>query len=165
MTRLDETNGGNRGLFLKFLGGASLAALEPACTFLSPAAPTENPLSRTVSREWEKIYHDQYRYDSSFDWVCSPNDTHACRIRAYVRNGIVVRSGATYDYQDYADLYGNKATANWNPRQCAKGYTFHRVIYGPYRLRQPIPRRGWLAWAEAGFPELTAENKTRFKFA
>jgi nitrate reductase alpha subunit len=78
-----------------------------------------------------KIYRDQYKYDRHFDWVCSPNDTHACRVRAYVRNGIVTRLGSTYDYQTYADLYGNKATANWNPRQCAKGYTFHRVIYGP----------------------------------
>ena len=167
MSRPDETHGIDRRLFLKFLGGgmgASVLALDPACTFLTPAAPTENPLSRTVSREWEKIYHDQYRYDSSFDWVCSPNDTHACRIRAYVRNGIVVRSGATYDYQDYADLYGNKATANWNPRQCAKGYTFHRVIYGPYRLRHPIVRRGWKEWADAGFPVLTPELRTKYKF-
>ena len=67
------------------------------------------------------LRHDQYRYDQLFDWVCSPNDTHACRIRSYVRNGIVTRLGSTYDYQKYADLYGNKATANWNPRQCAKG--------------------------------------------
>ena len=117
-----------------------------------------------MSRDWEKIYHDQYRYDSSFDWVCSPNDTHACRIRAYVRNGIVVRSGATYDYQKYADLYGNHASINWNPRQCAKGYTFHRVLYGPYRLRHPIVRKGWKAWAEAGFPELTPENKDKYYF-
>ena len=48
---------------------------------------------------------------------------------------------------------------NWNPRQCAKGYTFHRVLYGPYRLRHPIVRKGWKAWADAGFPELTPENK------
>ena len=95
----------------------------------------------------------------TFDWVCSPNDTHACRVRAYVRNGIVTRMGSTYDYQDYADLSGNKATVNWNPRQCAKGYTFHRLIYGPYRLRHPIVRRGWKAWADAGFPELTPELK------
>src|SRR3989337_2861084 len=144
--------------------GAWVLALAPACTFLTPAVPAENPLSRTVSRDWEKIYHDQYRYDSSFDWVCSPNDTHACRIRAYVRNGIVVRSGATYDVQDYADLYGNHATANWNPRQCAKGYTFHRVLYGPYRLRHPIMRKGWKSWADAGFPELTPETKSRYLF-
>ena len=152
--------------FLQYLGAGaalSIAGLDAACTLLQPV-DDGNPLARSVSREWEKIYHDQYRYDSSFDWVCSPNDTHACRIRAYVRNGIVVRSGATYDYQKYADLYGNHATNNWNPRQCAKGYTFHRVLYGPYRLRHPIVRKGWKAWAEAGFPELTAERKTQYLF-
>ncbi len=51
---------------------------------------------------------------------------------------------------------------NWNPRQCAKGYTFHRVLYGPYRLRHPIVRKGWKAWADAGFPELTPELKTKY---
>ena len=117
---------------------------------------TGNPLARHVGRDWEKIYHDQYRYDSTFDWVCSPNDTHACRIRAYVRNGIVVRSGATYDYQNYADLYGNHATINWNPRQCAKGYTFHRVLYGPYRLRHPIVRQGMEGLGRCGIPRADA---------
>jgi nitrate reductase alpha subunit len=157
----------DRRLFLKFLGGGMGAAalgLEGACAFLEPLDADDNPLSRQVRRDWETIYHDQYSYDRTFDWVCSPNDTHACRIRAYVRNGIVVRSGSTYDYQDYADLYGNHATVNWNPRQCAKGYTFHRVIYGPYRLRHPIVRRGWKAWADAGFPELTPELKSKYRF-
>ena len=108
----DTGQGFDRRLFLKFLGlgaGAStLAGFGSACTYFRAAAPDDNPLARAVSRDWEKIYRDQYRYDRAFDWVCSPNDTHACRIRAYVRNGIVVRSGATYDYQDYADLYGTR---------------------------------------------------------
>jgi nitrate reductase alpha subunit len=168
---IGSENGGTAGidrrLFLKWLGssaGASVLGLHAACNFFRPAEGEDNPLSRSVSRDWEKIYHDQYRYDSFFDWVCSPNDTHACRVRAYVRNGIVVRTGATYDYQDYSDIYGNHATNTWNPRQCAKGYTFHRVIYGPYRLRHPIVRRGWMSWAEAGFPELTPELKTKYFF-
>ena len=66
-----------RRQFLQFLGtGAamSVGALEAACTHLQPV-DSGNPLSRAVSRDWEKIYHDQYHYDSSFDWVCSPNDT------------------------------------------------------------------------------------------
>ncbi|MBI4478152.1 MAG: molybdopterin-dependent oxidoreductase, partial [Acidobacteria bacterium] len=157
-----------RRQFLQYLGAGaamSVSGLQAACSLLQPADGDENPLVRRVSREWETIYHDQYRYDSSFDWVCSPNDTHACRIRAYVRNGIVVRSGETYDYQTYGDLYGNHASVNWNPRQCAKGYTFHRVLYGPYRLRHPIVRKGWKAWAEAGFPELTAANKDKYYFS
>jgi nitrate reductase alpha subunit len=147
------------------LGGGAVAA-SGAFPFrlLAAADPAQNPLAGSPTRDWERIYRDQYRYDRSFDWVCSPNDTHACRIRAYVRNGIVTRMGETYDYQTYADLYGNKASINWNPRQCAKGYTFHRVIYGPYRLRHPIVRKGWKAWADAGFPELTPELKTRYMF-
>ena len=142
------------------IGTGAVALSAGSLHYFRPADAGDNPLARSVNREWEKIYRDQYKYDSAFDWVCSPNDTHACRVRAYVRNGIVTRMGSTYDYQNYADLYGNKATVNWNPRQCAKGYTFHRVIYGPYRLRHPIVRKGWKAWADAGFPELTPENKT-----
>jgi len=124
-----------------------------------------NPLAHYPARGWEKIYRDQYRYDSTFSWVCSPNDTHACRVLAYLRNGVITRMGAQYDYQDYADLYGNHASCNWNPRQCAKGYTFHRLIYGPYRLKHPIVRQGWKDWADAGFPDLDADNnRTKYKF-
>ena len=157
----------SRREFLRWLGtgaGATALGLNLPLRLLAAANPDQNPLAGSVAREWERIYRDQYRYDSWFDWVCSPNDTHACRVRAYVRNGIVTRLGSTYDYQDYSDLYGNHATYNWNPRQCAKGYTFHRVIYGPYRLKHPIVRKGWLAWAKAGFPELTPERKRQYKF-
>ena len=153
--------------FLRLLGlgaGSSVLGMSLPLNLLAAADPAQNPLAGAVARGWEKIYRDQYRYDSMFDWVCSPNDTHACRVRAYVRNGIVTRLGSTYDYQDYADLYGHKATVNWNPRQCAKGYTFHRVVYGPYRLKHPIVRRGWKAWADAGYPELTPELRARFLF-
>lgn len=157
----------NRRAFLRWLGagaGTTVLTLNSPLSLLASADPEQNPLAGSVARNWEKIYRDQYRYDSSFDWVCSPNDTHACRVRAYVRNGIVTRLGATYDYQNYSDIYGNHATHNWNPRQCAKGYTFHRVIYGPYRLKHPIVRKGWKAWAEAGFPELTPDLKSKYKF-
>ncbi|OGK95617.1 MAG: nitrate oxidoreductase subunit alpha [Candidatus Rokubacteria bacterium RIFCSPHIGHO2_02_FULL_73_26] len=154
--------------FLRWLGlGAGTAAaseLALPLRLLAAADPDQNPLAGSVARDWEKIYRDQYAYDRTFDWVCSPNDTHACRVRAFVRNGVVTRLGNTYDYQTYADLDGNRATANWNPRQCAKGYTFHRVLYGPYRLKHPIVRKGWKAWADAGFPELTPELRTKYMF-
>ncbi len=142
---------------LLFSNGFSLWAFEA-----DPAI--DNPLAHYPNRDWEKIYRDQYHYDRKFSWVCSPNDTHACRVTAFVRNGIAVRMGNTYDYQTYADIYGNKATANWNPRQCAKGYTFHKLVYGPYRLKHPIVRQGWREWADAGFPELTDANKEKYKF-
>src|SRR5262245_4080174 len=72
--------------------------------------------------------------------------------------------GSGYESQNYGDLYGNKATANWNPRQCAKGYTFHRVVYAPYRLKYPLMRAGWKQWADDGFPYLTPELRTKYKF-
>ncbi len=157
----------NRRAFLRWMGvgaGTTVLNMGLPLNLLATADPDQNPLAGQIDRNWERIYRDQYKYDSFFDWVCSPNDTHACRVRAYVRNGIVTRLGSTYDYQNYADLYGNHASHNWNPRQCAKGFTFHRVIYGPYRLKHPIVRRGWKAWADAGFPELTPELKSQYKF-
>jgi len=132
---------------------------------LEPVEDVKNPLEYYPNRDWEKIYRDQYHFDSTFSWVCSPNDTHACRAKAYVRNGIVIREGEEYNYSTYADIYGNKATHNWNPRQCAKGYTFHRMMYGPYRLKYPMVRGGWKQWAKDGYPDLTPENKIKYKFS
>jgi anaerobic selenocysteine-containing dehydrogenase len=130
--------------------------------------PTDEDLYRTISRGMPGSAMPSWSHLSEEErWAlvhCSPNDTHACRVRAFVRNGIVTRLGNTYDYQTYADPYGNRATANWNPRQCAKGYTFHRVLYGPYRLKHPIVRKGWKAWADAGFPELTPELRAIYMF-
>ncbi len=163
----EKITGMDRREFLRWLSvgaGTAVAELGLPLRLLAAADPDQNPLAGSVTRDWERIYRDQYKYDSTFDWVCSPNDTHACRVRAFVRNGIVTRLGNTYDYQTYADLYGNRATANWNPRQCAKGYTVHRILYGPYRLKHPIVRKGWKAWADAGFPELTPELKSKYMF-
>ena len=97
----------DRRQFLRWLGagtGTVAIGLNLPLRLLAAADPDENPLAGSVNRDWERIYRDQYTYDSWFDWVCSPNDTHACRVRAYVRNGIVTRLGSTYDYQDYKDL-------------------------------------------------------------
>src|SRR4026207_1868018 len=85
----------SRRQFLKVTAG-TVAAVAGAghvlgLTALQPVIEVGNPLGDYPDRSWERVYHDQYRYDSSFTWVCSPNDTHACRIRAFVRNGVVVR--------------------------------------------------------------------------
>ncbi len=146
------------GLYVSLYGGLWKART------LRPAEEIENPLAYYPERNWERIYRDQYRYDSSFTYVCSPNDTHSCRMRAFVRNGVVTRIEQNYDVHKYSDLYGNKATANWSPRGCLKGLTFHRRVYGPYRLRYPIVRKGWKQWADDGFPFLTPENRTKYKF-
>ncbi len=153
--------------FIK-IGAATVGALALGKKGLSlevlKSVSVDNPLEFYPARDWEKIYRDQYRYDSTFTYVCSPNDTHACRVRAFVRNGVIMRVEQNYDVGRYSDLYGNKATVHWNPRMCLKGYTFHRKLYGPYRLKGPIVRKGWKQWADDGFPYLTPDNKKRYKF-
>jgi nitrate reductase alpha subunit len=123
-----------------------------------------DPLAAYPDRGWEDVYRDQYRYDGSYTFVCSPNDTHSCRLRAMVRNGVVMRTEQNYDVSRYADLYGNTATAAWHPRGCAKGYQVHRRVYGPFRLKYPLMRKGWKEWADAGFPYLTPELRTTYRF-
>ncbi|MBI2932020.1 MAG: molybdopterin-dependent oxidoreductase, partial [Planctomycetes bacterium] len=150
--------------FLRLAGAGGLVLGPSGTTLALLQSEIENPLDHYPSRDWEKIYRDQYRTDSTFTYVCSPNDTHACRVRAFMRNGILMRVEANYDNQKVGDLYGNKATVNWNPRMCPKGYTFHRRVYGPYRLRHPIVRKGWKEWADADFPYLTPDLRSKYKF-
>jgi nitrate reductase alpha subunit len=139
-----------RRKFLQISGAAAaaVAALKGkslALNAMQPVTKVDNPLESYPDVGWEKVYHDQYRYDRSFTFCCSPNDTHQCRVRAFVRNGVVMRTEQNYAHQNYSDLYGNKATRNWNPRMCLKGYTFPRRVYGPYRLRYPMIRKTWIS--------------------
>ncbi|MBI3244692.1 MAG: molybdopterin-dependent oxidoreductase [Chloroflexi bacterium] len=152
--------------FLKLSGAAALgvAATRLGLQLLDPVN-VDNPLAGYPDRDWEKVYRNQYAYDSTFTYVCSPNDTHACRLRAFVRNGVILRSETNYDVANYGDLYGNKATAHWHPRGCKKGQTFHRRMYGPHRLKGPLMRKGWKAWADDGFPSLDEDgNRSKYKF-
>ncbi|MFO0733316.1 MAG: twin-arginine translocation signal domain-containing protein [Nitrospiraceae bacterium] len=153
----------SRRQFLKISAGTVAAAangLTGPWPDRSAAGRRSRQSSRGISGSVGRVYHDQYRYDSSFTWVCSPNDTHACRIRAFVRNGVVMRVEQNYDHQTYEDLYGNRGTFAHNPRMCLKGFTFHRRVYGPYRLKGPLMRKGWRQWMDDGAPELTPETKS-----
>src|SRR2546426_4026139 len=135
-----------------------------ALTALQPVIEVGNPLGEYPDRSWERVYHDQYRYDSSFTYVCTPNDTHACRVRAFVRNGVVMRVEQNYDHQTYEDLYGNRGTFAHNPRMCLKGYTFHRRGYGADRFKGPMPRQGWEAWGDDGCPGLAPDGERKYRF-
>ncbi len=157
----------SRREFLKACMAAGGAFLAPGPqTWAIEAVSVDNPLGSYPHRDWEKIYLDQYKYDSTFTWVCAPNDTHMCRLKAFVRNGVMLRSEQNYDHDRCGDLYGNKATKAWNPRGCAKGFTMQRRVYGPYRLKGPVLRAGWKEWADAGFPSLSdhPELRTKYKF-
>jgi nitrate reductase alpha subunit len=150
-------------------GGTAAVSALLLSTRRSPLALLEpvdvaDPLAAYPARDWEAVYRDEYRYDRAFTFVCSPNDTHSCRLRAVVRNGIVMRTEQAYDVASYSDLYGNTATAAWHPRGCAKGYQVHRRVYGPFRLKYPLIRKGWREWADDGFPYLTPELRTKYRF-
>jgi len=134
------------------LTAAATGGCGPTLKNLSPIPTITNPLETYPERDWEKVYRDQYRYDSTFTFICAPNDTHNCRLRAYVRNGVIMRVEQNYDATEITDLYGNHVPATWNPRGCLKGFTITRRIYGPYRVKYPMVRRGWKEWVEAGFP-------------
>ena len=174
----ESGNGMSRRDFIKASGGVAggLAAWQLAGTLgiepsfasrtLMPVRAQGNPLETYPNRDWEQVYRDQYAYDRTFTWVCAPNDTHMCRMRAFVRNGVVLRSEQNYDTDRVQDLYGNRATQAWNPRGCSKGYTMHRRVYGPRRLKYPVVRKGWKQWADDGFPSLSdnPELRTAYRF-
>jgi nitrate reductase / nitrite oxidoreductase, alpha subunit len=157
-----------RRRFIQLSGGTGLAlvagALDVGLFALEGVPGIENPLLFYPNRGWESIYRDQYRYDGSFTVICAPNDTHMCRLRAFTRNGVVMRLEQNYDGDNYRDVQGNSSTAHWNPRGCLKGYTLHRRVYGPYRLRAPMLRRGWKEWADDGFPSLSDDPALRSRY-
>ncbi len=151
--------------FLKIAGatGVGLAAIGSGSGFglrlfePTKATKVQNPNEAYPDRSWEEVYRNIYRFDREFRFNCVPNDTHNCRLTAYVRNGIITRIEQSYDHQKYRDVYGNVASAAHNPRGCLKGYAITRRVYGPYRIKSPMVRKGWMDWVNAGFPDKTPE--------
>jgi len=156
----------SRRAFLGALGTGAAVLASPVDVLgaLMLAEGVENPLDHYPNRGWERLYRDQYAYDRTFTWICAPNDTHMCRLRAFVRNGVILRSEQNYDHDRCGDLYGNRATVAWNPRGCPKGYTFQRRVYGPFRLKGPVLREGWKRWADDGFPSLSDDPTLRGRY-
>ena len=70
----------SRRQFLKVSAGtvAAVAVADKvlALTALQPVIEVGNPLGDYPDRSWERVYHDQYRYDSSFTW-CLFAERHA----------------------------------------------------------------------------------------
>lgn len=142
--------------FLKATAGTAAALLitRPdglALELLSPIPEIGNPLEYYPARDWEKTYRDIYTPDYSYIFVCTPNDTHNCYLKAYVKNGIVTRIGPSQKFRDATDLYGTKASARWDPRHCNKGLAIVRKFYGDRRIKSPMIRKGWKEWADKGF--------------
>jgi nitrate reductase alpha subunit len=98
------------------------------------------------------MYRDVFSHDKHYHFMCAPNDTHNCLLRAYVKNDVITRIGPSFGYGKAKDLYGNQASSRWDPRLCQKGLALVNRIYGPRRIRHPMVRKGFWDWAKAGFP-------------
>ena len=86
----------SRRRFLELAAAAGLGIVaDPAQLlaqygYLDPVA-VPNPLAGYPVRGWERVYRDIFRTDGSFVFLCCPNDTHNCLLRAFVKNDVVVR--------------------------------------------------------------------------
>ena len=112
----------------------------------------DNPLGSYPDRDWEQVYRDLYKSDSSFTFLCAPNDTHNCLLRAYVKNGVVTRISPTFGFSKATDQEGNQASQRWEPRCCQKGLALVRRFYGDRRCKRPLIRKGFKQWVDDGYP-------------
>ncbi|HSG82782.1 MAG TPA: molybdopterin-dependent oxidoreductase, partial [Gemmatimonadota bacterium] len=120
--------------------------------FLQQIEPGLNPLEEYPNRDWESVYRDLYAPDSTFHYMCAPNDTHGCLLNATVKNGVVVYADPSFGYGKAADMYGNAASSRWDPRTCISGLSYVRRFYSDRRLKGPMIRTGFKSWVDAGFP-------------
>ena len=145
----------SRRTFLTLAAGAGAGIIISGCesnlfNFLKPKK--ESPLEAYPNRDWEKIFRNIYKEDSHFHFLCSPNDTHNCLLKAHVKNGVITRISPSYRYGEARDLYGNSATHRWDPRACQKGLGLVRRIYGDRRVKGAMVRKGFKDWVDKGMP-------------
>lgn len=121
-------------------------------TYIAPIDTAVNPLQTYPERDWESIYRDIYTPDSQFHYLCAPNDTHGCLLKASVKNGIVRYIDPSFGYGKATDIYGNRASARWDPRMCPNGHTYVRRFYSDRRVKGAYVRKGFKEWMDAGMP-------------
>ncbi len=147
-----KANGLTRREFLQVTSAAGLGAFVASAARAWGLDAADNPLAHYPDRAWENAYRDLWQFDSTFTFLCAPNDTHNCILNAYVRSGVVTRIGPTMRYGEATDLEGNRASHRWDPRVCQKGLALTRRFYGDRRLRHCVVRAGYKKWVDAGFP-------------
>ena len=122
-------------------------------TYVEPIEHDLNPLESYPNRDWEGVYRDLYSYDSTFHYLCAPNDTHGCLLNAKMKNGVIKWIDPSFGYHKATDLYGNTATARWDPRICVSGVAYLRRFYAAERrVKGAFIRTGFKAWVDAGYP-------------
>ncbi|MEM2237465.1 MAG: hypothetical protein QXR26_02270 [Candidatus Caldarchaeum sp.] len=73
-----------------------------------------------------------------FHYLCAPNDTHGCLLKASVKNGVVVYVDPSYGYGKATDIFGNRASARWDPRACISGLSYVRRFYSDKRIEGSV---------------------------
>ena len=142
----------SRREFFSRLSAAGFGALLLASKDAWGLDAITNPLSVYPARDWEKVYRDLWKYDSTYTFTCAPNDTHNCLLNAYVRQGVITRIGPSMRYGEATDLAGNSTSHRWDPRVCQKGLALTRRFYGDRRVNQTMVRAGFKQWYDDGFP-------------
>jgi len=138
--------------FLQWATAAGFGAFALSATRGWGLEAIENPLAFYPNRDWERTYRDLFRPDSTFHFLCAPNDTHNCLLKAHVRSGVLTRIGPSMRYGEATDLDGRGASHRWDPRVCQKGLALTRRFYGDRRVGHCMVRAGFKRWVEAGFP-------------
>jgi nitrate reductase alpha subunit len=151
----DGRKGISRRGFLTIAAGSGAGIVLAGCdsglfNFLQPKS--DSPLEFYPDRNWEAVYRNIYKEDSHFHFLCSPNDTHNCLLKAHVKNGVVTRISPSYRYGEATDLSGNKSTHRWDPRACQKGLGLARRLYGDRRIKGALVRKGFKDWVDKGMP-------------
>jgi len=123
-----------------------------ALQYIGPIDPQLNPLKTYPNRDWETVYRDLYTPDSSFIYLCAPNDTHGCLLRANVKNDVIIYADPSFGYGKATDVYGNKTSARWDPRVCISGLSYVRRFYSDRRVKGAFIRKGFMQWVDDGFP-------------
>ena len=93
----------SRREFLTQAGSAGFSAFILSVTGAWGLNRSDNPLASYPDRDWERVYRDLWKSDSTLTFLCAPNDTHNCLLHGYVRSGVVTRIGPTMKYGEAAD--------------------------------------------------------------
>ena len=152
LSRREILSAGPAVLLGVMAGHSGAAQLAGQLTMLAPIEPITNPLAAYPNRGWEDVYRDLYTPDSTYHYLCAPNDTHGCLLRASVKNGVAVYADPSFGYHKATDLYGNQASNRWDPRVCVSGLAYVRRAYSDRRVKGCYVRAGFKRWIDDGMP-------------
>jgi nitrate reductase alpha subunit len=145
------SQGHDRRSFFKLVSTAGVATLIGTARTAWAIDRIENPLRTYPKRDWERAYRELYQHDSTFHFLCAPNDTHNCLIKSFVRSGVVTRHHAEHALRRSDRPAGQRDNAPLGSAHAARRARAHTAL-----LRRPPPAppdgaRRFQALARRGF--------------